>query len=164
MSLRVPEPLKIVLLVLGTTALYTYIGQLVPQKIVQPPVDLILTDDMGPEELAVEGRKIAGGKGICLTCHTIGETANLRYPDLEGVAQRAETRVEGLSGLHYMARSMYYPEEYIVEGFAGGMPIIDKPPIGLEDDEIIAVLAFLQSLGGTPTVTLETTRADLGVE
>ena len=31
------------------------------------------------------------------------------------------------------------------------------PPIGLNDQEIIAVIAWLQSLGSTPTVTLETT-------
>jgi hypothetical protein len=44
------------------------------------------------------------------------------------------------------------------------MPQIDKPPIGLNEQEIIAVIAYLQSLGGTPDVTLETTRADLGLE
>ena len=31
-------------------------------------------------------------------------------------------------------------------------------------EQIIAVLAYLQSLGGTPSVTMETTLADLGVE
>jgi len=44
------------------------------------------------------------------------------------------------------------------------MPKINKPPIGLNEQEILAVLAYLQSLGGTPDVTLETTLADLGLE
>ena len=41
-------------------------------------------------------------------------------------------------------------------GFNPGMPPISKPPIGLTDDEILAVIAYLQSLGGTTTVTMET--------
>ena len=36
------------------------------------------------------------------------------------------------------------------------MPPINKPPIGLTDKEILCVIAYLQSLGGTPTVTLQT--------
>ena len=37
------------------------------------------------------------------------------------------------------------------------MPVINKPPIGLTDQEILCVIAFLQTLGGTATVTLQTT-------
>jgi hypothetical protein len=36
------------------------------------------------------------------------------------------------------------------------MPAINRPPIGLTDQEILCVIAYLQSLGGTPTVTLQT--------
>ena len=36
------------------------------------------------------------------------------------------------------------------------MPAINKPPIGLTDQEILCVIAYLQTLGGTPTVTLQT--------
>jgi hypothetical protein len=43
-----------------------------------------------------------------------------------------------------------------VAGFSPGMPAINKPPIGLTDDEIRAVIAYLESLGGTPTVTMQT--------
>ena len=112
------------------------------------------------------GHGIAEGKGLCFTCHTVGQAgkAGLRFPDLDGIATIAETRIEGLEGLQYMARSIYYPDEFIVEGFTRGMPTINKPPIGLNEQEIIAVLAYLQSLGGTPDVTLETTLTDLGVE
>ena len=41
-------------------------------------------------------------------------------------------------------------------GFNPGMPVINKPPIGLTDDEILAVIAYLQTLGGTTTVTMQT--------
>lgn len=163
----IPIPVKIALVVLGSTALYTYIGQLVPQKEVLPPPPAIeLEADATPEDLAQIGQEIAHGKGLCFTCHTTGKggTAGLRFPDLDGIAPRAETRVEGLSGLQYMARSIYHPDEYIVEGFNPGMPVINKPPIGLTDDEILTVLAYLQTLGGTPTVTPETTLEELGIE
>ena len=33
---------------------------------------------------------------------------------------------------------------------------VSKPPVALSDDEILTVVAYLQSLGGIPTVTMET--------
>ena len=163
----IPTPVKIALLVLGTTALYTYIGQLVPQKeVLPPPPSVEMSDDMTPEDLASMGLEIAQGKGLCFTCHTTGKggTPGLRFPDLDNIATRAETRVDGQDALTYMARSMYHPDEFVVEGFNPGMPKIHKPPIGLNDDEIIMVLAYLQSLGGEITLSVETTVDDLGVE
>ena len=158
----VPIPLRIAALVLGTTGLYTYIGQLVPQKEVLPPVETVIKKDATPQDLVAIGQGIANGKGLCFTCHTVGKSGALRFPDLGGIATRSGTRVPGMNALTYMARSIYHPNEFIVPGFNPGMPAIDKPPIGLTDQEILAVLAFLQSQGGEPTVTLATTRADLG--
>lgn len=160
----VPVPIKIALLVLGTTALYTYIGQLVPQKEVLPPQVIEIAKTTTTEQLVDIGKGIAEGKGLCFTCHTVGKSGSLRFPDLAGIAQTAASRIEGLSSLQYLAHSIYHPDEYIVPGFNPGMPVINKPPIGLTDDEILAVLAYLQSLGGTPDVTMETTLAELGVE
>jgi mono/diheme cytochrome c family protein len=103
------------------------------------------------------GRQMFEGKGLCTTCHTIGRTGALRFPDLDGIAARATTRVAGLSDVEYLAQSMYEPDAFVVPGFNPGMPAINKPPIGLTDQEILCVIAYLQSLGGTPTVTLQTT-------
>jgi hypothetical protein len=36
------------------------------------------------------------------------------------------------------------------------MPPMNQPPFSLTDQEILCVIAYLQTLGGTPTVTLET--------
>jgi mono/diheme cytochrome c family protein len=164
MKFMIPVPLRIALLVIATTGIYTYLGQLFPQKEVLPPEETVITDDMTTDDLVVIGLDIMSGKGLCFTCHTIGKGGSLRFPDLGGIASRAETRMEGLTGLEYLAHSIYHPDDFIVEGFNPGMPQIDKPPIGLTDQEILCVLAYLQSLGGTPSVTLATTRADLGVE
>jgi hypothetical protein len=52
---------------------------------------------------------------------------------------------------------MYEPTAFVVPGFPPAMPPVNQPPIGLTDQEILAVIAALQTLGGTPTVTLKTT-------
>ncbi|HVS15180.1 MAG TPA: cytochrome c [Thermoanaerobaculia bacterium] len=156
-KLQVPLPIKLAATVVATTLLYTYIGQLVPQKEMLPPEETVIRTDMTTEDLVAAGEQVARNKGICLTCHTIGEGgAGLRFPDLSGIGSRAATQVEGLSELEYLAQSLYQPNVYIVPGFSPGMPEIDRPPIGLTDPEIRAVIAWLQSLGGTPTVTMET--------
>lgn len=155
--MRVPHTARIGALVLGTTAFYGYVGQMVPQKEVQPPQETVLRTDMTTADMVGVGRQIVEGKGLCSTCHTVGKSGALRFPDLEGIAVRAKTRVPGLSDIDYLAQSMYEPDVFIVPGFNPGMPVINKPPIGLTDQEILTVIAYLQSLGGTPTVTLQTT-------
>jgi len=164
MKLAVPIPLRIAALVLGTTGLYTYIGQLVPQKEVLPPKETVMRQDMTTGDLVKLGDEITHGKGLCFTCHTVGKKGALRFPDLEGIATRATSREPGKTALQYMAQSIYHPNDFIVPGFNPGMPQIDKPPIGLTDQEILAVLAYLQSLGGTADVTLKTTKQDLDVQ
>jgi len=157
--MRIPPAINIVVLILVATGFYTLVGQLVPQKEVPAPEVIEISKDVSTAEMVEIGKGIAHGKGTCLTCHTIGQTGALRFPDLEGIATRAATRIPGMSAVDYMAQSMYEPNAYIVEGFNPGMPTINKPPIQLTDDEILAVIAFLQSLGGTPTVTMNTKHA-----
>ena len=51
-----------------------------------------------------------GGYDIpCLTCHTIGQSGALRFPDLEGIGAKAKTRVPGMSDVEYLAQSLYEP-------------------------------------------------------
>ena len=154
--MTVPHSLRIGVLVIATTAFYGYVGQMVPQKEVQPPEEIVMRTDLTTADLVKIGSDIAAGKGLCMTCHTIGKSGALRFPDLSGVAGRAATRVPGLNDVEYFAQSLYEPDVYIVQGFNPGMPVINKPPIGLTDQEILAVIAYLQSLGGTPSVTLQT--------
>jgi len=154
--MRIPHTARIGLLVVATTTFYGYVGQMVPQSEVQPPEEIVIRADLTTPELVEVGREIAEGKGLCRTCHTIGQTGALRFPDLGGVAARATERVPGLSDVEYFAQSLYEPDVFVVPGFNPGMPAINRPPIGLTDQEILSVIAYLQSLGGTPTVTLQT--------
>lgn len=147
--------LKIGGLTLATTAFYTFVGQLVPQKEVHPPQEVAMKKDMGQDEMVKVGRQIMEGKGLCFTCHTVGKSGALRFPDLQGVGARAGSRLPGLSDVQYLAQSIYDPSAYIVEGFNPGMPVINKPPIGLTDQEILAVIATLQSMGGKVSVTMD---------
>ena len=156
MTFRVPLIVKMAGLVLATTAFYTYVGQMVPQKEVYPPKEIELKSDMTTAEMTKVGKEIMEGKGLCFTCHTIGKSGALRFPDLAGVDERAKTREAGLSDVEYFAKSMYLPDSFIVPGFNSGMPTINKPPIGLTDQEILCVIAYLQTFGGTPNVTLQT--------
>ena len=155
--MKIPPILKIAVLVVATTSFYMYVGQIVPQKEVYPPVEVVLKADMSPAEMAKTGREIMDGKGLCFTCHTIGKKEGpFRFPDLDGVDARAKTRRPGYSDVDYLAESIYEPSAFIVPGFNPGMPVINKPPIGLTDQEILCVIAYLQTLGGQTTVTMAT--------
>ncbi|MCR4292551.1 MAG: c-type cytochrome [Candidatus Kuenenia sp.] len=103
---------------------------------------------------AEAGEQIFWGDGQCSTCHKIGSSGSAtRGPDQEGLAERAEERAKelGLSGgLEYLVESIIDPEKYVVEGFDKIMPKVYDPPIMLSREKILAVLAYLQSLGGEP--------------
>ena len=157
--MTLPLPLRIAGLVLASTAFYTYVGQLVPQKEVLPPQETVIRADLTTADMVTVGRQIMDGKGLCMTCHTIGRSGALRFPDLDGVASRAATRVPGLNEVEYFAQSLYAPDTFIVAGFNPGMPVINKPPIRLTDQEILCVIAALQSLGGTASVTLQSSHS-----
>ncbi len=156
--MKIPIALQLALITVGTTGFYMMVGQAVPQKEVQAPEVIEIAEDVSTEEMVQIGKTIYDGKGICFTCH-----ANTsRYPDLQDIASRAATRKPGSSAIDYLAESLYEPGAYIVEGFTPGMPEVNKPPIGLTDPEILSVIAYLQTLGGEATVTMDTKTAYTG--
>src|SRR5262249_41992483 len=112
--MKVPVPLKIAVLAVAATSFYTYLGQLVPQKEVQPPDVTKLAATMTPQDRVQVGEKIVQGKGSCLPCHTIGKTSGpYRYPDLAGVGARAQHRVPGFTDVQYFAQTLYHPNDFI---------------------------------------------------
>ncbi|MGR3174687.1 MAG: hypothetical protein ACUZ8N_08830 [Candidatus Scalindua sp.] len=98
------------------------------------------------------GEKIFWGDGQCHTCHSIGTSGSAtRGPDQEGLASRAEERAKetGLnSGLEYMVESIVNPSSHVVEGYDDIMPKVYDPPIMLGREKILAVLSYMQTLGG----------------
>lgn len=137
-------------------AFYSYVGQMVPQQRAYPPETAELSVDMSTEEMVQEGENIVGGKGTCLTCHAIGGEEGARFPDLANIGAVAGERRDGYSDIEYLAESLYEPNAYVVEGYTPGMPQASTPPVDLSDQEIKAVIAYLQSLGGTPTIAMDT--------
>lgn len=138
---------------IATTLFYWYVGQMVPQKETHPPKELVLTADLTTDEMVEIGEEIVNGKGTCQTCHGL---VGGRFPELSNAGAVAGSRIDGYSDVEYLAESLYEPNIFIVEGYSPGMPAVQKPPIALSDQEILAVIAYLQSQGGTPTVTMAT--------
>lgn len=139
-------------------AFYAYIGQMVPQERNEPPQTADLSANMTTEEMVKAGREIFTGKGTCTNCHAVEEGEGTgRFPNLHNIGATASERREGDSELEYLAESLYKPNAYVVEGYTPAMPPMSEPPIGLSDQEIKAVIAYLQSLDGTPTISMGTT-------
>lgn len=143
------EAITIFLFTVGTTLFYWFVAQQVPQKEAHPPKELVLRQDLTTSEMVIIGEQLFNGKGTCYTCHQ-PELSN-RYPLLDQIGAEAGNRVEGQSGLDYLLESMYEPNAYVLEPYLAGMPVISNL---LTDEEILAVIAYLQSQGGTPTVTM----------
>lgn len=103
------------------------------------------------------GESIFWGKGKCHTCHQIGTRGSaVRCPDLENVAERAIERAAeraeqgkpGMTATDYLVESVSFPNNYVVDGFKGEMPFVYEPPISLNQEELTAVITYLQTQGG----------------
>lgn len=138
---------------------FWYVGNSIPQQRKDPPKESDLTADMTPEAFVAAGQEVFYGKGTCALCHTIGEKGE-RCPNLAGIGELAEARVQeagyqgdASNGPEYMVESLHNPAVYVVDGYQPTMPALGRQ---LNDLEMVAVVAFLQSLGGDVTVTGET--------
>lgn len=146
------------LLVLG---FFVWFANWIPQTRWDPPKVRQIDAGASPAELAVLGQAIVRERG-CLSCHTIepgvGITGQGRGPNLAGLAERRASGVAGGVGTlpEYLVQSLYTPGAYLVEGFSNIMPASVKAPAKLNREEVAAVVAYLESLGGTPTVTVAT--------
>lgn len=139
-----------VIIVLGLFAL-TALG--VPQMASLPPAEekFDIASIKTPSDLAAIGQKIFFSKGQCALCHSIGPSESARCPDLKGIGAKL-TR-------EFIYESLTQPQAYLYldfrhEGppkqYPARMPYINKNPIGLSNNEILAVIAFLQQMSGEP--------------
>jgi mono/diheme cytochrome c family protein len=170
--------LNVVFFSLEATLVYTIIGNLVPQIESRPQAELQLSPDATPEQLVKAGEQIFYGKGTCALCHSVEASEAARCPMLgagplgPAMGARAEERVKepgykgkAKNGTEYLIESLTDPGVYLVEGFPPIMPVINKPPIALNNDEIAAAVAFLQSVqGGKVNVTPQLVAAFTGTE
>lgn len=146
------EGLRVALFGAAVIAAYSLYANSIPQIESRPPEELTVDVKMlGPEALAGAGERIFFGKGTCSVCHTIGQPGG-RAPDLMGIGARAATRKPGMSGTAYLVESLVNPTAFVVPGFPPIMPPANRPPVDLNRTELLAVVAYLESLGGQVTV------------
>lgn len=140
---------KVVAFIVAIAVGFVYICRAIPQIESQP---MTAETEIGesPEELIAAGKKIfMSDRSQCLTCHSLGEDPKARCPNQEGLGERAATRKEGLSAAEFLVESVYDPNAFIAPGYpANQMTPVNKPPIALSHDQILAVLSYLNSLGG----------------
>lgn len=160
--------LRIIGFFLGVVGLFAFIAHLVPQASSYPPKALTPEEfaGMSPEQMVAKGREIFGSSGErCSQCHMI-EGAPGRGPNLGGIGGRAAGRAQerakatGRSYMpeEYLVESLVEPNAYVVQGFSKPsiMPEVYRPPLDLSEEDIKAAVAYLQSLGGSVSVTPKT--------
>jgi mono/diheme cytochrome c family protein len=151
---RVVTPVVPALVVLG---FFVWFSNWIPQTRWEPPKARAINAQMTPAELARLGAVLTRERG-CLTCHTIepgvGVKGQGRGPNFADLAAR---RAKGVAGgpsdlIAYLTQSLYEPGAYLVEDYANLMPPSYRPPAKLTYEEVTAVVNYLMSLGGKPSV------------
>jgi len=147
------DVLNIALFTVVVSVLYTAMAQVLPQLPNHPPANVELGSNIGPEALAEAGAGIF--EGNCTQCHKAGETS--RAPDLGNVgaisagraAMRAAETGQPYTDADYLLEALCKPYDYLVEPYGRVMPPQQK---ALSGGQILALVAYLQTLGGEATV------------
>jgi mono/diheme cytochrome c family protein len=145
---------RVTIFVVAILGAFYYMASSIPQQASLPPVKENLDPSLikTKADLVTVGKKLFFGKGQCALCHTIGPSHGARAPDLEGIGAKL-TR-------EFIYESLTQPDRYIFldysssppKPFPAQMPRINKPPVDLSDAELLAVMAFVQQLGGEVTI------------
>jgi len=116
---------------------------------VQSPIDrLVAVSDADNGEALFNTLQSATGFA-CSTCHRVDSVEQLIGPGLLNIGERAETRVEGQSAAEYIFNSIKSPDDYIVEGFQGGVMPQNWGDV-YSDSDLFDIIAYLMTLEGEP--------------
>jgi mono/diheme cytochrome c family protein len=142
----------------GFLIAFAFLAFQVPQTPSLPPKH----EEFDPSKIKTQadivkvGQKLFFSKGQCALCHSIGPSEAARCPDLKGIGAKLTKE--------FLYESLTQPQAYTYlaydhagppRPFPAKMPAINKPPVGLTEPELLAVIAFVQSLGGEVTVQPE---------
>ena len=144
--------IKILGVMIGTLAIYTWIANAIPQIESAVPEELSFSADVSPAELVAAGAELYSGGGGCTTCHGLETRAPNLLTDYNGegtIGQRCGTRVGGQDCKAYLHESMMSPTAYVLEGFE---PMVFQARV-LSGAQIWSLVAFLQDQGGAVTVS-----------
>jgi len=145
--------LRILGVVLGTLALYTLIANKIPQVQSEVPQALTLGANVTPEKLVSAGDQLYHGAGGCTACHGLGTRAPNLLTDEKGqgpIGARCGKREAGKDCKAYLYESLTSPRAYVVAGYEPIMPEMGRI---LSPQQLWALVAFLESNGGTVDVT-----------
>ncbi|GMR12973.1 MAG: hypothetical protein BMS9Abin29_1168 [Gemmatimonadota bacterium] len=145
--------LKVLAVVLGTLAVFTIVSSSIPQLQSVVPEDLSFSGEVTAEELVAAGRALFEGAGGCADCHGLGTRAPNLLTDEAGTGQigvRCASRVTGQDCKAYLFNSLVDPNAFQVDGY---IPIMADMSRTLSNEQIWALVAYLQSQGGEVTVT-----------
>ncbi len=147
--------LKIVLLGAVVLGFYTFVAQIIPQLQSEVPVTIDLSAGVTAEVLLGAGEALFEGAGGCTVCHGLGTRAPNLRTDHSGqgpIGQRCGDRNPSLDCKAYLYQSLTEPAAYLVDGFPAIMPDARRQ---LANDQIWALVAYLQDQGGQVTVTAQ---------
>ncbi|MDQ3698785.1 MAG: cytochrome c [Gemmatimonadota bacterium] len=145
--------LKVLVTAVIVVGFYTMVAHAIPQLESEVPEALSLGAGATPEALVAAGEQLYAGAGGCTACHGTGTRAPNIITDHAGqgaIGARCATREAGKDCKTYLYESMTTPGTYVVPGFDNIMPDVRRQ---LGEDQIWALVAYLQSLGGEVTVT-----------
>ena len=143
--------LRVLLVAVLVIGFYTTVAHVIPQLESEVPEALDLSGGASPEALASAGERIYNGAGGCTACHGLGTRAPNLLTDHAGegaIGARCGTR--GKDCKAYLYEAMTSPGAFLVPGFQNIMPDMRRQ---IAEDQIWAVIAYLQSQGGEITVT-----------
>lgn len=147
--------LKIVAVTMVTIVAYTVVANIIPQVESEVPPEIAFGAEVTPEELVEAGQQLYEGAGGCLACHA--ETPGARGPNLRTdyrgqgpIGERCADRVPGLDCKEYIYQALVRPGDHVVDDYPLIMPPADRT---LDQAQIWALVAYLQSMGGEVTVT-----------
>ena len=159
--------LGVVIFTVALVLVFVWIGEVITKlsgEGERRPSVAITAANITPEA----GEAIFWGKGKCSTCHAVGSRgASIRGPNqgeagplgmaigaraVERARERTNAPGKPYTATDYLVESLLDPGAYVVQGYKNEMPNPIRPPIRLKPEEIKAVVAYLQSLGGTADV------------
>jgi len=161
--------LRVMLFSVAVLLVYTIFANILPQVQSNPPEEEepVVAGEMDQEGQIAWGERLFSGKGTCTLCHNdLGRAPDLLVMNLEEAFskhladEKYQGEAKGQEGAKaievYLHESFVDPSAYVVPGFGkkgtndavSPMPDVSGPPISLSDDQMNALIAFLQDKGG----------------
>jgi hypothetical protein len=105
---------KLVLLIIGLSVFFTYIGlYFLPQSKSLPPEVIEIKEGISQEELLDIGEEILFGKGQCMVCHPFKPEAGMRSPAIAGIGGEIAERTKGMSLLRDLSSRRWLIQRHI---------------------------------------------------